>query len=107
MTKNRLEILRSMLESDPSDSFVRYALAKELENSGELVSALDEYLVLMNKDPDYVGLYYHLAKLYEKTDAVKKALEIYDIGINIAKKLKDFHALSELNSAKLNLEMEL
>lgn len=35
------------------------------------------------------------------------ALEAYTAGINVAKKIPDFHALSELNNAKLNLEMEM
>ena len=35
-----------------------------------------------------------------------KALETYIEGIEISKKIKDFHALSELNTAKLNLEIE-
>lgn len=58
-------------------------------------------------DPDYVGTYYHLGKLYEEIEEGEKALEIYQKGIEIAKKIKDQHALSELMGAKMNLEMEL
>lgn len=107
MSKNRLEVLSDMLANDPNDSFVRYALAKEWESLSEHTKAETVFLELKANDPDYVGLYYHLAKLYEKMDQPEKAMEIYNIGIDIAKNLKDFHALSELNSAKLNLEMEM
>jgi tetratricopeptide (TPR) repeat protein len=107
MSKSRLEILKDMLENDPTDSFVQYAFAKELESSGEYIQALQAYESLMESDPEYVGLYYHLAKLYEKLENTDKAIEIYNIGIQVSKRLKDFHALSELNSAKMNLEMEL
>ena len=45
--------------------------------------------------------------LGKKMKETHLALEAYNDGINIAKKMPDFHALSELNSAKLNLEMEM
>jgi tetratricopeptide (TPR) repeat protein len=107
MSKSRLEILKDMLALDTTDSFVRYALAKEYESLSDHDSALNEYLILMKNDANYVGMYYHLAKLYEKLENYDKAMETYNLGVEIAKKNKDFHALSELNSAKLNLEMEL
>ena len=62
---------------------------------------------LREKDPEYVGLYYHLGQLYEEMDEGEQALKVYEEGIAIAKNLKDFHALSELNGVKTNLEMEL
>ncbi len=107
MHTERLIQLLGMLKDDPKDSFLRYAVAKEYENGNDLELALVEYLTIKDNDPDYVGMYYHLAKLYEKIEDTDKALDIYTLGIQIAKKLSDFHALSELNSAKMNLEMEL
>lgn len=107
MIQDRLKMLLDMLLSDPSDAFVQYAVAKEYENLGQWEQALSTYLSLQQLDADYVGMYYHLGKLYEKLDNVNSALETYDLGIRVAKKLSDFHALSELNTAKVNLEMEL
>ncbi len=107
MNKERLNQLIGLLKDDPKDSFLRYAVAKEYENGDDLTKAMEEYLTILNTDPDYVGMYYHLAKLYEKLEENDKALEIYAVGIQIAKKLSDLHALSELNSAKMNLEMDL
>jgi hypothetical protein len=63
--------------------------------------------IISSNDPGYVGMYYHLGKLYEKMGEPELALEAYTAGINVAKKIPDFHALSELNNAKLNLEMEM
>jgi tetratricopeptide (TPR) repeat protein len=96
-----------MIENDPSDSFVRYALAKEYEVLNDKVNALHHYLILRSHDPEYVGLYYHLAKLYESLEAFDVAIQVYSDGMRIAKKLLDNHALAELSSAKMNLEMEL
>lgn len=103
----RLKILQSMLENDPNDSFLHYALAKEMESLGEYENALQHFTFIKTHDPGYVGMYYHLGKLYEKMHHFDLALLSYSEGISIAKKIPDFHALSELNTAKLNLEMEL
>ncbi len=102
---NRLEQLLSFYENDPKDSFIVFALAKEYETEGTLDKALFHYKELENLDPDYVGLYYHLAKLYEAITEEMLACSTYEKGITVAKKLGDFHALSELNNAYQNLKI--
>ena len=104
---DRLEFLLSAIKEDPEDSFLAFALAKEYEGNGDLSMALQYYKTLKERDPAYVGLYYHLGKILEELDNVDEALEAYKEGIVVAKKQADFHALSELNNAKVNLEMEL
>jgi tetratricopeptide (TPR) repeat protein len=96
-----------MLNADPDDSFLTYAIAKEYEKTGDIKMAISILNTLREKDPEYVGLYYHLGQLYEEMDEGEEALKVYEEGIAIAKNLKDFHALSELNGVKTNLEMEL
>jgi len=54
-----------------------------------------------------VGLYYHLGKLYEELGETDLALLTYEDGVSVAKKAADFHALSELHNAKMNLEIEI
>ena len=104
---NRLHQLKTMLEDDPKDSFLLFAVAKEYEKLGDLEHALDTFIKLKDLDAEYVGLYYHLGQLYQELDENDKAMEVYNEGIQIAKKQSDFHALSELNNVKTNLEMEL
>jgi len=105
MKKNRLVLLEKMLEEDPNNSFLLFALAKEYEKLGHFPLSIDTFLLLKEKDENYVGLYYHLAKLYEQIEEEVKALSIYTEGMVIAKKVKDQHALAELQNAKLNLEL--
>lgn len=107
MGTERLKSLIKMYNEDPGDSFIRFAIAKEYEKIGDYQMAMEHYLSLKVDDPDYVGLYYHLAKLMEEMEDENQALSVYEEGIVIAKKLNDFHALSELNSAKTNLELDL
>lgn len=104
---NRLEKLLSMLESNPGDSFITFALAKEYEGLEELEKAKDLYEKLIESDPAYIGTYYHLAKLFELLDEPEKALIIYQKGIEISTEKNDLHALAELKNAKMNTEMEL
>lgn len=105
MKNNRIDTLLAFLKEDPEDTFVRFALAKEYEKIGTLKKALDTYLSLKEIDSDYIGLYYHLGGLYEVLNEKKKALQTYDEGIIVAKKIADFHSLSELHNAKMNLEI--
>lgn len=102
----RLEQLTNMMNESPDDPFICYAVAKELEYEGMEEEALEMYHKLMVSHPEYVGLYYHYGKLLEKKLRKNEAMDIYTKGIDRAKALPDFHALSELNSARTNLEME-
>jgi len=106
MQKNRIDTLIKFLEEDPGDSFIKFAIAKEYEKMGTLKKALDTYIELREMDPKYVGLYYHLAALQVELSQPDEALKTYDEGIEIAKKVADFHALSELHTARLNLGID-
>jgi len=100
---DRLQQLQNFLEASPDDSFILFAIAKEHEKLEDQETALQQYLKLREIDPDYVGLYYHLGKLYEQQQKEEQAVEAYEAGMIIAKKQGDQHALSELAGAKLNL----
>ncbi len=99
----RLELLKTMLTESPKDSFLLFAIAKEYEGLGDIQAALDFFLNLKKENPDYVGLYYHLGKLYEKNEKIEKAFFTYKDGMRIAKEQGDQHSLNELAGAKLNL----
>jgi len=102
-----IDTLKEFLTDDPNDTFVLFALAKEYEKQKLLKLSLDTFLHLKDKDVNYVGLYYHLGKLYEELGETDLALLTYEDGVSVAKKAADFHALSELHNAKMNLEIEI
>ncbi len=104
---NRLEHLLGLYESTPSDPFILFALAKEYESKDDPDQALTFYLRVKETNPAYVGLYYHLGKLYETLQTPELALQTYNQGIEVAQSANDQHAASELKGAKLNLEYEL
>jgi tetratricopeptide (TPR) repeat protein len=98
---NRLTALLQLLEADARDSFTIFALAKEYETLGDDAEALRYYTRLQELDPGYVGLYYHLGKLYERMARPEAALSAYRQGLEAARKAGDRHAWSELQGAYL------
>lgn len=101
---DRLNQLLDFYDEDPQDNFVRFALAQEYLKRDQPEKALDLFEELVDTDPDYVGTYYHLGKLYERLDRTEDAIDTYDAGIEVAREQRDTKNLSELQDAKLNAE---
>ncbi|MEJ5961750.1 tetratricopeptide repeat protein [Pedobacter immunditicola] len=99
MQSTRLITLLEFLKSDPNDPFVIYALATEYNSLNNTEQAFHYYHLLIKDHPDYVGTYYHLGKLYEKNQALEKAVETYQKGMAVARNKRDNHAFSELQGA--------
>ncbi len=107
MPINRLERLLEFFNNEPNDAFLKYALATEYVRLNNEDLALKFYLDLVNNHEDYVGTYYHLGKLYESLNQKEEALKTYEKGIQVARKIKDQHALNELLGVYNNLQDEL
>lgn len=95
----RIEKLKAFLAVNPRDAFLKHALALEYVKLGDDESARVLFEALLTDDPAYVGSYYHLGKLYERTGDHEKALQWYRKGMEEASKNKDQHALNELRAA--------
>ncbi len=101
---DRIELLRSYLEEDPSDAFTRFALATEYRKEGDLDRAVSCFETLVREQPDYVGTYYHLGKLYLEMNRHDEALQTFRSGIAVAAQQVDHHARAELQDALLAAE---
>lgn len=99
MNTNRLERLLEMRKEDPQDPFLIYAIGMEYSNGNEPLKALDFYEELTTNHENYVGTYYHLAKLYEKLERRADAELCFQKGMSIARKIGDNHAFNELQTA--------
>ncbi len=86
------------------DSFTRFALAREYLKQNRPEKALEFFEGLIEEDPEYVGTYYHLGKLYESLGRTRDAVATYRSGIEVAQRRKEFHSLSELQDALLKAE---
>lgn len=99
MNESRLQQLFHFLELAPDDAFTLYSIAYEYMQGEEYEQSLEYWDRLKKISPDYVGMYLHLGRLYEKIKRPDKALETYEEGILIARSQKNLHALSELQAA--------
>src|SRR5271169_5667568 len=99
METNRLEILLSMVDRNPADSFSRYGLAMEYVRSGDLVTAVDHFMHLLEHNPNYAAAYFHGGQTLEKLGRIDDAKALYHKGIEITTATGDLHTRSELQAA--------
>ncbi len=96
---DRIDKLKQFLNQSSNEAFLTHALALECIKIGNQEEALACFESNKTHNPEYVGTYYHLAKLLESLNRNEDAIAVYEAGIAIARKAADLHALSELRAA--------
>ena len=96
---DRIAKLQEFLSNTPHDNFLQHALALEYVKIGEEEKARDLFLAILQRDPAYVGSYYHLGKLLERTGDKEAAITWYEQGMAKARELGEQHAYNELQGA--------
>ena len=96
---NRIEKIKEFLQTNPTDNFLRHALALEYIKEGNDADAKILFEAILNESPNYIGSYYHLAKLLERINETEAAISCYEKGMQQAKAAKDNHAYNELQAA--------
>lgn len=96
---DRLEKLKSFLNENPKDNFVRHAMALEYIKLGNDAEARVLFENILADDPCYTGSYYHLAKLLERNEQTEGAVKVYEKGMEEAKKAGDDLSYRELRAA--------
>jgi Tfp pilus assembly protein PilF len=99
----RIEKIKEFLVLTPDDSFLKHALALEYIKIGEDQKARALFEDLLERDPGYIGSYYHLGKLLERVSETGLAVGWYEKGMTIAKANGDQHAFNELYAAREEL----
>jgi Tfp pilus assembly protein PilF len=95
----RIEKLKEFLRSSPADNFLKHALALEYIKINDDGKARQLFEDILSTSPDYIGSYYHLAKLLERNGDTAGAIYWYEKGMTAAKEAKDQHAYNELQAA--------
>lgn len=103
MTNERLRLIKEMLETNPNDSFLKYAAALEYEKDGNRKKAIETIKDLLSKDANYLGAYYKMGKLLEEEGKEKEAIKIYRQGLEVSKKISDMKTEGELTEALMLL----
>jgi tetratricopeptide (TPR) repeat protein len=95
---DRLESLLKILEVDAKDTFTRYAISLEYISKKRYGDAIQNLEFIVENDKDYLAAYQQLGQIFAITGNKPKAIEIYKQGVEIALKIKDGHAASNLKS---------
>ncbi len=95
----RIEKLKEFLQATPDDSFLQHALALEYIKKGDDNDARILFELILQREPGYVGSYYHFGKLLERAGDYEFAILTYNKGMEEAKKAGDNHSLNELRGA--------
>src|SRR5215212_7010841 len=78
---DRIDKLKEFLQTTPEDSFVQHALALEYIKMGSDNEARNLFEALLERDENYIGSYYHLAKLLERNNEKEAAIQCYQKGM--------------------------
>lgn len=96
---DRIQKLQEFLQKTPDDNFLKHALALEYIKLNDDAKARQLFEDILTRFPDYIGSYYHLAKLLERNGETETAIHWYEKGMTAAKEAKDQHAYNELQAA--------
>ena len=102
MSSGRLEALKGLVEQNPTNGFMRYGLAMEYKNAGDLESAMAEFRKLLETTPDYSAAYFHGGQTLEKLGRLDEARKMYVEGLEVTSQKGDLHTRDEIQAA-LNL----
>ena len=104
-SEKRLQALERMLQAEPDDVFLNYALALEyLRDPSAITLAGLQLKKVLSLDTDYIAAYYQLGKLSESAGKMQEALEFYNKGLAVAEKKKDNKSAGEFREAIFMLE---
>ncbi len=94
---SRLEKIRQMLQAEPRDVFLRYALAMELDSGGQFDESLTAYRDLMQDQPPHVPSFFRAGQLLVRMGRTDQAQAILQQGVRHALSQGDAHAAAEMN----------
>ena len=95
---DRTAQLQKMLQQQPNDPFLVYAMAME-DKKTDAAKALAGFNRTIELDPGYCYAYFQLGQTLESTGDVAGARSAYERGIAAAEKKGDAHARSEIAGA--------
>jgi tetratricopeptide (TPR) repeat protein len=96
--------LLSMLEKQPDDVFLLYAIAMEHRKAGGYPEALDYLKRVLQRDPAYLAAYQQVGQVQELAGDMESAKAAYRQGVQAAAARGERHAGDEMAEALAALE---
>lgn len=100
---SRREQLESMLAETPDDTFLRYALALELDGEEEHDRSIELHQGLMQDDPPYVPSFFMCAQQLARLERDDEAKVLLAAGIEQANAQGNAHAAGEMTEFLMSL----
>jgi len=94
---SRREKIEAMLADDPSDTFLRYSLAMELDKEDRHEDSLALLADLCRDDPPYVPAFFMTGQQLTRLDRIDEARTALRDGIEAARAAGDSHAAGEMS----------
>ena len=95
---DRIATLTEILAANPADTFARYGLAMEYSKAGQTDRALEEFKILLDKNPDYTAAYFMAAQTLASAGRTDEAKRMLVDGISSARRTGNQHAQSEMTA---------
>ena len=94
---SRRQKIETMLRQEPSDKFLQYALAMELEKEGEHESSLARLRSLTEDAPPHVPAFFMAGQQLTRLGRIAEAREMLRKGIEAARQEGNSHAAGEMS----------
>jgi tetratricopeptide (TPR) repeat protein len=101
---DRIAGLLEILNTNPDDTFARYALGMEYSRSGRVDDAVSEFRTLIGKQPEYANAYFMAAQALAAAERIDEARTFLQDGIAAANRARNQHAASEMQAMLEELE---
>ena len=98
MDTTRIDVLKQLLDQNPSSTFARYGLAMEYSKLGDLDRSLAEFSILLKSSPDYTPGYFMAAQTLARADRIAEAKAMLTDGIASARRTGNLHAQGEMEA---------
>jgi Tfp pilus assembly protein PilF len=98
MSNSRFDKLRQLLDEQPNDLFLQYALAMEYLGMYDLEKAKVLFEKIIATDAKYVAAYYQLGLILKDTDEAA-AITVFEKGLDEALLTGDRKTVNEFRSA--------
>ena len=106
MSNTRRARIEALLADDPTDQFLRYSLAMELEKEGENDQSLARLSQLQSDSTPYVPAFFMAAQQLVKLSRIPEARVALRRGIEEARRQNNSHAAGEMSELLASLGRE-
>ena len=104
MSLTRRQKLEALLSESPTDPFLIYGLAMDDWSHGRAEEALTGLRQVLRVDPGYVAAYLQQGQILAATGRGTEAVPILKEGIEVAGRIGDAHAASEMSALAQSLD---